>query len=386
MKLNIRAEGLFKKQNVEEDEEEVVETEQSYHLPATRYNISNEEELTDALEDSTKQILLKIQDLEGTKSNLNFQKKILSITLHFDKYDPTRAGSFIELPRFVKLKKACVNIKNQDNQIIKYCVQSTVYDKISKHHPEEMFHYKNINDDIINWEGVKFPTGNRDIDRFEENNKGLISINVFEVDEVLNDEKVIKHRTTKIKYAKHHIDLLKVYDENNVSHYAIIKSISRLLNCQINKNEKLKHICRYCTTAFSRKDLLDKHIEKGCMAIEGQNIKLPKKGEYLEFEKYNTKLKCPFVIYGDFECLTTPSSDGIKGTYQHHKPCGYMLNVKNSIDNSCQPYLYRGEDCMDKFVEQLSEIKETILSKMKTNLPMEKLTEEQQLQFKNATR
>ena len=49
MKLNIRAEGLFKKQNVEEDEEEVVETEQSYHLPATRYNISNEEELTDAL-------------------------------------------------------------------------------------------------------------------------------------------------------------------------------------------------------------------------------------------------------------------------------------------------------------------------------------------------
>ena len=41
---------------------------------------------------------------------------------------------------------------------------------------------------------------------------------------------------------------------------------------------------------------------------------------------------------------------------------------------------------MDKFVEQLSEIKETILSKMKTNLPMEKLTEEQQVQFKNATR
>ena len=29
------------------------------------------------------------------------------------------------------------------------------------------------------------------------------------------------------------------------------------------------------------------------MAIEGQNIKLPKKGESLEFEKYNTKLKCP---------------------------------------------------------------------------------------------
>ena len=120
--------------------------------------------------------------------------------------------------------------------------------------------------------------------------------------------------------------------------------------------------------------------------IEGQNIKLPEKGEYFEFEKHNTKLKCPFETYGDFECLTTKSSDGIKGIYQHHKPCGYMLNVKNSSDNSCQPYLYRGEDCMDKFVEQLTETNETILSKMKTILPMEKLSEEQKLQSKNATR
>ena len=53
MKLNIRAEGLFKKQNIEENEEEVVGTEQSYHLPATKYNINIEEELIDALEDST---------------------------------------------------------------------------------------------------------------------------------------------------------------------------------------------------------------------------------------------------------------------------------------------------------------------------------------------
>ena len=73
IKLNIRAEGLFKKQNVEEDEEKITETEQSYHLPATSYNISNEDELTDALEDSTKQILLKFQDLEGTTSNLNLK-------------------------------------------------------------------------------------------------------------------------------------------------------------------------------------------------------------------------------------------------------------------------------------------------------------------------
>ena len=51
-----------------------------------------------------------------------------------------------------------------------------------------MFHYNKLKDDILNWDGVNFPTGNRDIDRFEENNK-LVSINVFEPDDCLNDKK-----------------------------------------------------------------------------------------------------------------------------------------------------------------------------------------------------
>ena len=34
-------------------------------LPSTRFNISNEDELTQAIEDSAKQILLQIQNLES---------------------------------------------------------------------------------------------------------------------------------------------------------------------------------------------------------------------------------------------------------------------------------------------------------------------------------
>ena len=29
-----------------------------------------------------------------------------------------------------------------------------------------MFHYNKLKDNILNWDGVNFPTGNRDIDRF----------------------------------------------------------------------------------------------------------------------------------------------------------------------------------------------------------------------------
>ena len=321
MKLNIRTEALFEKPEYDDGGNEIGSQKLVYALPSTRFNISNEDELTQALEDSVKQTLLQMQNLEASTSNLRF-KQILSITIHYDKYDPTRAGRYIELPEWIKLKKACINIKNKDQKCLKYCIQSVVYDKISKHHPEEMFHYNKLKDDILNWDGVHFPAGNRDIDRFEENNK-IVSINVFEADDCLNDNKIILHRGTKNRNAKYEIDLLKVLNP------------------------------------FSTEKAYKNHLEKGCMASEGQQTKMPDKDTYLEFEKHNTKLPCHFVIYGDFECLTINSKTGIKGTYgtegalscsgsnaprgthQKHKPCGYMLNVVSRIDNTCQPYLRR---------------------------------------------
>ena len=162
MKLNIRTEGLVEKPEYDDGGNELGSQELVHALPSTRFNISNEVELTQALEDSVIQIRLQIHTLEDSTSNLRF-KWIVSIPIHYDKYDPKRAGRCIELPEWIKLKKACINIKNNDQKCFKYCIQSKVYDKISKHHPEEMCHYNKLKDDILNWDGVHFPTGNRDI-------------------------------------------------------------------------------------------------------------------------------------------------------------------------------------------------------------------------------
>ena len=99
------------------------------------------------------------------------------------------------------------------------------------------------------------------------------------------------------------------------------------------------------------------------MANEIQHTELPEEGTTMNFEKHFKKLKAPFVIYGDVECLTTETSDGIKGTYpmqpkgaypmqpkgayQNHKPSGYTLNLVNAYSGEMKPFLYRGEDCMD---------------------------------------
>ena len=54
----------------------------------------NEEGLDQVIEDTMKEIFLKIEDLEASSSNLVFEK-VVPIPIHYDKYDPTRAGSSI---------------------------------------------------------------------------------------------------------------------------------------------------------------------------------------------------------------------------------------------------------------------------------------------------
>ena len=40
------------------------------------------------------------------------------------------------------------------------------------------------------------------------------------------------------------------------------------------------------------------------MEVEGHQIEMPTQDEKLNFEHHFEKLRCPFVVYADFECLT----------------------------------------------------------------------------------
>ena len=69
MKLNI-TEAFFETPEYNDGGNEIGSQELVYALPSTRFNISNEDELTQALEGSVKQILLQIQNLEASTTNL----------------------------------------------------------------------------------------------------------------------------------------------------------------------------------------------------------------------------------------------------------------------------------------------------------------------------
>lgn len=63
----------------------------------------------------------KIEEFQERDSGWTL-KEINFLTVHIHNYNPLRAGSFIELPEFVYIKNACVNIKSDDNLCFKWSV------------------------------------------------------------------------------------------------------------------------------------------------------------------------------------------------------------------------------------------------------------------------
>ena len=290
------------------------------------YTIINSDELQEALKNMRNDIGTRFLDMALYQSGL-MVVKVKEIHMMYNKYNPTRAGKYINLPKWISLKKACINIKNKDEKCFAYAIQCGYHKIYEKSHSENFYHYKKI-EDCLNFDGVNFPANNNDIDRFEELNHN-VSVNVFEVDE--EQEQIVISRKLKNKDAKCHVDLLRI-DEDDISHYVYVKDCSRLLNSQKSKFHNKSYFCKYCQNGFGSQELLNKHYEKGCMEVEGQQIEMPTPDEKLKFKHHFKKLRCPFVIYADFECLTEelkkPEDDESKTyNYQEHKPCGFMLNL-----------------------------------------------------------
>ena len=73
----------------------------------------NTDDITDVMTKMAMDIEIQIENANLSKSNIVIEK-ISKLTINYDKYNPTRAGSYVELPKWLSLKKACINIKKED--------------------------------------------------------------------------------------------------------------------------------------------------------------------------------------------------------------------------------------------------------------------------------
>ena len=356
MKVMLQVFATLKSKKTNEDVRQVIKS--------RRYNITNEGEIPNVLNQMASDVEHQAEVMEVSESGLVITQ-IDKLKFNYDKYNPTRGGKFIPLPKWVSSKRTCINIKNQDEQCFKYSVQCGICKVYEKDHPERVSHYKSLNDEL-NWDNVNFPSSDVDIDTFEENNGGKVAVNVYFLDPEEGKQSILLYRQSKVSKATHQVSLLKLEDGDDY-HYVFIKDYDKIIGSQTNKMKAKKHHCFHCQHGFLTKELLDEHVEKGCMAVEGQQIQMPNEEDIMVFKNHYKKLKAPFVIYADFECLTTRTGRVSTKEYQHHRPCGFMINVVNSIDGSSKPFLQRGKDCMDVFIQKLIEVKNEIMEKMKEN-------------------
>ena len=147
------------------------------------------------------------------------------------------------------------------------------------------------------------------------------------------------------------------------SHYTWIKNINRLLYDQ-SKHKDRKYFCERCLHCYSREDLLVAHKPE-CRGIGKRaiSIEMPTKGSKIIFQNWCKQISVPYVIYADFEALTTKIDVPTKSNTQKtelHKACGFSYIVVRCDGKTEPPVVYRGPDSVEKFLIELQKEEEKI--------------------------
>ena len=147
--------------------------------------------------------------------------------------------------------------------------------------------------------------------------------------------------------------------EGDKSHYVYIKGFNRLMfNKTGNKNKKW--FCMRCLQCFSSENILNKHKED-CLVVNGeQRVKLNE--EFINFKNYSRQMNAPFKIYADFECILRESNileEAVNNSlwtrkYQDHVLCGFGYKIVCVDDRFTKDVvIYRGKDCVNKFISAI---------------------------------
>jgi len=302
-------------------------------------------------------------------SNWQF-RNVVKLDINIIAYSPLRGSSYIELPKELAVKKAIINLKNEDDQCFKWAVTRALnpvdknaerIDKNLRERAEE-----------LKWDGIQFPASLKDIDKFENSND--LSVNVFGYEKVSEDEEEkAKNKKGYVyplrissKQCERVVDLLLISDDEK-QHYCAIKSLSRLLSSQVSNTKWKRYFCKRCLNSYDCVDKLKRHQEY-CNNYEAVKIDLPKPGSMLGFKNYNRSMRHPFVVYADFESFIKPidtcqpdPSESYSKKYQHHVPSSFCYYIKCFDDEVYNPKLVmytaqsEDDDVAQKFIDMLEE-------------------------------
>ena len=379
---------IMEKQIYTKDGLTAIENSKAYFSSETYENLRSDEAMK-KVEGSFESIEGKIQSYIQDGSAWQF-KEVEQLEIHTTEYNPTNGSSYIDLPKWIKDKKAIINIKNKDDKCFLWCILRYLHPK--EKDAEWIGDFKKY-ENSLNTKGITFPIKEKDITKFENLNPDLPGINVFYLDE---KNCIRPSREIKNKDCKNTIDLF-LNERDGKSHYTLIKNFHRLIRSQkIGSNKCLLFICKRCFCHFKKQELLDKHIEY-CSNNKVAVAKMPEPNTSIHFKKYFKQFPVPFVVYADFECFTKPMSscspnpkDSYNYNYQKHEPSGFCFYAKGIVPGiHIKPIIYtktsEDEDVAKVFVEKLTELTKGIYNDFYLRPKPLRLTRAEQKSFEEAT-
>jgi len=307
---------------------------------------------------------------------------ILDAFVNVSRYQPLRGGSYIILPEKLKNKKVIINVKNRDNQCLRWALRAALFPATVGENPARLSSYPT--EDGLNFTGIDFPTPVKQIDKLEKQNPNL-AINVFGWEK----ESVIVHRLGEKDGNVPRINLMLIEDGEK-SHYTYVRRLSALLHGQ-SKHGGVKHFCERCLHGYKTAELLERHKPE-CMGQlkRPTRTELPKEDENkVRFKNHHKQMKAPFVVYADFESLIRKIRGCAKENQvtiktEVHEPSGFSYVIVRSDGQTHSPYGYRGEDAVYRFLMSLQNHEKAMRAELATPKPIV-MTRKDWAKYKAAT-
>ena len=311
---------------------------------SNQYATLSADEIDPFFGEATSAIVQKIEKFTKEGSGWMIDK-CNTLFLNIAKYEPLKGSSYIPLPEVLANKKAIINVKNQDQECLRWALRSALFP--AKKNLNSPYSYPK--QDNLNMEGIDFPTPISQINKIERQNN--IALNVYGYERA-----VVPYHISGQPTEMPRINLLLLDDKQDNYHYCWIKHLSRLLFDQ-NKHKGKTYFCDRCLYGFSREDLLINHKDE-CYGINDRatKIQMPAPGEKIKFKNYHKQMQVPFVIYADFESIIKPhqAAAGDKSEIKNkHQACGFGYQIVRYDGASSNVRIYRGEDAVEQFLKFL---------------------------------
>ena len=315
-----------------------------------------EEDIEPFLADAHAQLDKHVDKFTNNGSGWTLES-VMSLSVNIAKYAPLKGSSYIDLPKYLKDKKAIINVKNEDNKCLKWALLSALHP--AKDNPHRVNKYMQFKE--LRFTGVDFPVPLSQMPKVERLNN--LAINVFGYSQQAGIHPLYLTKDL----TRDPINLLlitKVEDGKTNSHYCWIKDFNRLCHDQT-LYEHRKFFCLRCISPHCSERTLQDHLVY-CRGVDAApcHAVFPQASEdglppTIQFKNIQHLMKAPYVIYADTESIIKltdnpgPNTDTNTTQTSEHIPCSFAYTVVRSDGRVMSEKLYRGEDAMDVFFEKL---------------------------------